>query len=130
MIIILIIMILIIMIITIIMIIIIIIIVMNITDRESRARADVTRPIAARKGGEQGGTSNPPGFGAYKLRTIRKGTNGVSTNGVTANFMFFDRGTFRVLPVTYFLYFQKCQGVPFSPTRRNSLLLQRPHRCL
>ena len=26
----------------------------------------------------------------------RKGTNGVSTNGVTANFMFFDRGTFWV----------------------------------
>ena len=32
----------------------------------------------------------------------RKGTNGVSTNGVTANFMFFDRGTFWVLPLTYF----------------------------
>ena len=27
-------------------------------------------------------------------RRIQKGTNGVSTNGVTANFMFFDRGTF------------------------------------
>ena len=25
---------------------------------------------------------------------IRKGTHGVSTNGATANFMFFDRGTF------------------------------------
>ena len=35
-------------------------------------------------------------------RTPRKGTNGVSTNGVTANFMFFDRGTFWVLPLTYF----------------------------
>ena len=30
----------------------------------------------------------------------RKGTNGVSTNGVTANFMLFDRGTFWVLPLT------------------------------
>ena len=30
----------------------------------------------------------------------RKGTNGVSTNGVTANFVFFDRGTFWVLPLT------------------------------
>ena len=32
----------------------------------------------------------------------RKGTNGVSTNGVTANFMFFDRGTFWVLLLIYF----------------------------
>ena len=33
---------------------------------------------------------------------FRKGTNGVSTNGVTGNFVFVDRGTFRVLPLTYF----------------------------
>ena len=32
----------------------------------------------------------------------RKGTTGVSTNGVTANLMFFDRGTFWVLPLMYF----------------------------
>ena len=32
----------------------------------------------------------------------RKGTNGVSTNGVTANVMFVDRGTFWVFPLTYF----------------------------
>ena len=33
----------------------------------------------------------------------RKGTTGVSTNGVTAIiFMFFDRGTLCVLPLTYF----------------------------
>ena len=32
-----------------------------------------------------------------KLKAFRKGTNGVSTNRVTANFMFFDRGTFWVL---------------------------------
>ena len=31
------------------------------------------------------------------LREDRKGTNGVGTNGVTANFMFFDRRTFWVL---------------------------------
>ena len=30
----------------------------------------------------------------------RKGTNGVSTNGVTAFLMFFDRGTFWVFPLT------------------------------
>ena len=33
---------------------------------------------------------------------LRKGTNGVSTNGVTANLMFSDRGNFWVLPLTYF----------------------------
>ena len=38
----------------------------------------------------------------HELRRFRKGTNGVSTNGITANFMFFDRGTFGVLPLTYF----------------------------
>ena len=31
-----------------------------------------------------------------------EGQNGVSTNGVTANHLFFDRGTFRVLPLTCF----------------------------
>ena len=35
-------------------------------------------------------------------RVRRKGTNGVSTNWVTAIFMFFDRGTFRALPLLYF----------------------------
>ena len=33
--------------------------------------------------------------------TARKGTNGVSTNGVIANFMMFDRGTLWVLALTY-----------------------------
>ena len=32
----------------------------------------------------------------------RTGTNGVSTNGVTAFFSCFDRGTFWVLPLAYF----------------------------
>ena len=42
-------------------------------------------------------------FGADMARLgTRKGTNGVSTNGVTADFMFFDRGTYWVLPLTYF----------------------------
>ena len=31
----------------------------------------------------------------------RRGTNGVSNNRVTAHVMFFDRGTFRVLPLIY-----------------------------
>ena len=34
--------------------------------------------------------------------TVRRGTNGVSTSGVTANLLFFDRGTFCVLPLTNF----------------------------
>ena len=33
---------------------------------------------------------------------VRKEKNGVSTNGVTAIFVFFDRGTFWVLPLAYF----------------------------
>ena len=38
----------------------------------------------------------------HALCTLRKRTNGVSTNGVTADFMFFDRGTFWILLLTYF----------------------------
>ena len=46
----------------------------------------------------------------------RKGTNGVSTNGVTATCMFFDKRTFWVItPGNPLLASQKCQGVPFSP---------------
>ena len=37
----------------------------------------------------------------HRLRGLRKGTNGVSTDGVTANLMFFDRGAFWILPLTY-----------------------------
>ena len=35
---------------------------------------------------------------------VRKGTNGVSTKGVAASFVFFDRGTFWVLRLTYFQF--------------------------
>ena len=53
----------------------------------------------------------------------RKGTNGVSTNGVTANLSFlFDRGTSWDTPVNLLSSSQKCQGVPFSPICRKSLL--------
>ena len=55
-------------------------------------------------------------------RIPRKGTNWVSTNGVTANYMFLGRGTCWV-PICRNLSFV-C--VPFSPIRQNSLLLQRP----
>ena len=39
-------------------------------------------------------------------RVPRRGTNGVSTNGATAKFMLFDRGTLWVLTLTY-LYLPK-----------------------
>ena len=52
------------------------------------------------------------------MDVFRTGTRGVSTNGVTANFIFVDRGTFWVILLTYF---------PFSPICQNSLHLQRPH---
>ena len=45
---------------------------------------------------------------------VRKGTNGVSTNGVTANFLFFDRGTFWVLPLTYFYLPKSARAYLFS----------------
>ena len=49
------------------------------------------------------GELDPEGFATgMGLDGARKGTNGVSTNGVTANFICFDRGTFWVLPLTCF----------------------------
>ena len=50
---------------------------------------------------------------------IRKGIDVVSTNGVTATFMCFARGTFWVLPLTY------CY-IPFFPNPSKYLRLQRP----
>ena len=55
---------------------------------------------------------------------IRRGVKGVSTNGVTANFQFFAEG---LVGRCLLLSPQKCQGVPFSPIGRNSVLQQRPH---
>ena len=40
--------------------------------------------------------------GRCARRVVRKGTKGVSTNGVTANCMFFDRGICWALPLTCF----------------------------
>ena len=46
---------------------------------------------------------------------LRKGANGVATNGVGANFMLFDRGTFWAFPLTcVLLSSHQCQGEPFS----------------
>ena len=49
------------------------------------------------------------------VRSIRKGTNGFSTNGVTANLFLFEGGTFWVLPLTYFCLPQKVPGCTFFP---------------
>ena len=48
----------------------------------------------------------------------RRGTNGVSTNEVTADFMFFDGGTFWVLPLTYF-YLPKSARAYLFPNLSN-----------
>ena len=59
-------------------------------------------PVALH-GGVPGGQAGPGrGAAAVGSADARKGADGVGTNGVTANFMLFDRGTFGVLPLTYF----------------------------
>ena len=59
---------------------------------------------------------------------IRKGTTGVSNNGVTANFMFFDRGTFGVLPLTYFYIPPSARAYLFpNLSVETHYFLQRPH---
>ena len=55
-----------------------------------------------------------------------KGTNGVSTDGVSANFMQFFPRDFRGTPVNLLLSSRKCQGAPFSAICQNQLLLRRP----
>ena len=53
------------------------------------------------------------------MEAIRKGTNGVSTNGVTANLISFDRGTFWVLPLTYFYLPKSARAYLFPQSARN-----------
>ena len=57
-----------------------------------------------------------------------------SSNGVTADFMWLDRGTswgtpVNLLPLTYFCLPKSARCVHFSPICQNVLLLQRPHQC-
>ena len=59
--------------------------------------------------------------------SIRKGTNGVGTNGVTANCLFFDRWTYWVLPLIYFCLPKSARAFLFPPICQNSSFLQRPH---
>ena len=51
---------------------------------------------------------------------IRKGANGVSTNGVTANFMCFDRGTCWVLPLPYVYLPKSARVYPFPQSVKNN----------
>ena len=56
-------------------------------------------PLGSRFAGARSGRR--PASGETETQGTRKGTNGVSTNGVTAIFSFLT-GTFWVLPLTYF----------------------------
>ena len=53
---------------------------------------------------KESGARRRVGADAETTAAIRlgEGRNGVSTHGVAANFMSFDRGTFWELPLTYF----------------------------
>ena len=68
----------------------------------------------------------PPGA---ETTILRKGTNGINPNGGTANLVFFDRGTFWVLPLTYFHIPRSDRAYLFLPICENPLHLQRPHQC-
>ena len=57
--------------------------------------------------GPSGGAKKTTGGGPWR------GRNGVSTDGVTANFTLFDRGTFWVLPLTYFYISQSARAYLF-----------------
>ena len=60
-------------------------------------------------------SGNAARWRAYRgQRVLRKGTGGVSTNGVTANLSCFDSGTFCVLPLTY-SYLPKSDKVYLFP---------------
>ena len=56
-------------------------------------------------------------------------TNGVSANGVTADLMFFDRGTFGVLLLTYFYVFPKVPGRTFFPNLSECITFAAAHEC-
>ena len=59
--------------------------------------------------------------GFHQGRSLRKGTDGVSTNGVTENAMFFGGGTFWVLPLIYVI-FPKVPGRTFFPNLSNFII--------
>ena len=73
----------------------------------------ICRPSGREPAGSSGTSSATTGS--------RKGTNGVSTTGVTANSTFLLHWDLLGTPVNLLLSSQKCQGVPFSPICRISL---------
>ena len=56
----------------------------------------------------------------------QKGQTGVSTNVVTANFMFWG-GTFGVLPSTYLYLLKSARAYLFPQPVKTHYFLQRPH---
>ena len=64
------------------------------------------------------------GFSPYEcpaqLHSSWKGTDGVSTNGVTAIFMIFDRRTFWVLPLIYFYLPKSARAYLFPQSDKNN----------
>ena len=73
-----------------------------------------------------GNLQRPPGTSSRSTapwsgsRGTRKETCGVSTNGVIANVVFFDRGTFGVLPSTY-MYLSKSARAYLFPNPSKSI---------
>ena len=57
---------------------------------------------------------------------VRRGTNGVSTNGVTATLMFFERGAFWVLPLTYFYLPKSARAYLFPQSVKTHYLYSDP----
>ena len=73
-------------------------------------------------GGEQAGDLHRRGAVSHR----RKGTNGVSTNAVTAHFTFVDRGAFWVLPLTYVYLPQSARAYLFYKYVNNNYLCSGP----
>ena len=71
--------------------------------------------------GEKSGPESADATGTH-----RKGTNGISTNGVTANFKFFDRGTFWVLPLAYFYLPKSARAYLFPKSVKNHYFCSSP----
>ena len=63
------------------------------------------------------------------VRFTRKGTNWVSTNGATANSVFFDRGTVWVLPLTYFYIPKSARAYLFPQSAKIHYFCSWPHQC-
>ena len=61
-----------------------------------------------------------------RMDPFLKGTNGASTNGVTANFIFFDRGPFWVLPLTYFYLPKSARAYLFPQSVNNNYFCSGP----